>query len=94
MIENYYRGVPDAFSPNGDGENDVLKVLGNGFSEIEFYVYNRQGAIVFQSGSQKDGWDGTYKGKNSAPGVYVYFAKITYESGYQEILKGDVTLVR
>mgnify|MGYP001942377246 CR=1 FL=1 len=94
VIKNYYRGVPDAFSPNGDEENDVLSVLGNGIAAIEFYVYNRQGTIIFESREQSMGWDGTYKGAPSAPGAYVYFVKITYESGFQEILKGDVTLVR
>lgn len=94
VVKNYYRGVPDAFSPNGDEENDVLKVLGNGISGIEFYVYNRQGKIIFESREQSIGWDGTYKGDPSPPGAYVYFVKITYESGFQEILKGDVTLVR
>ncbi|MFT4753454.1 MAG: gliding motility-associated-like protein [Salibacteraceae bacterium] len=94
VVKNYYRGVPDAFSPNGDEENDVLQILGNGISDVEFYVYNRQGDIVFESRSQSVGWDGTYKGEPSAPGVYAYFAKVSYVSGFQEILKGDVTLVR
>lgn len=94
VVKNYYRGVPDAFSPNGDDENDVLSVLGNGIVTIEFYVYNRQGDIVFESRNQSQGWDGNYKGEPSAEGVYAYFVLVTYESGFQEILKGDVTLVR
>jgi gliding motility-associated-like protein len=94
VVKNYYRGVPDAFSPNGDGENDVLKVLGNGIVDIEFYVYDRQGKVVFESREQSNGWDGTIKGELSSEGVYAYFVLITYESGFQEILKGDVTLVR
>ena len=94
VVKNYYRGVPDAFSPNGDGENDVLEILGNGIASVEFYVYDRQGKIVFESRSQSNGWDGTYKGQPSEQGVYAYFAKVTYVSGFQEILKGDVTLVR
>ncbi|MGB0805391.1 MAG: PKD domain-containing protein [Salibacteraceae bacterium] len=94
VVKNYYRGVPDAFSPNDDGENDVLKVLGNGIVQIEFYVYNRQGDVIFESRDQNTGWDGTYKGELSAEGVYAYFVLVTYESGFQEILKGDVTLVR
>ena len=94
VVKNYYRGVPDAFSPNGDDENDVLKVLGNGISSIEFYVYNRHGDIVFETRDKNQGWDGTYKGEPSDVGVYAYFVLITYESGFQEILKGDVTLVR
>lgn len=94
VVKNYFRGVPDAFSPNGDDENDVLSVLGNGIVSIEFYVYNRQGDVVFESRDQQNGWDGTYKGEPSEEGVYAYFVLVTYESGFQEILKGDVTLVR
>ena len=94
VIKKYYRGVPDAFSPNGDDENDILYVYGNGITNIDMYVYNRQGDIVFESRDQKIGWDGTYKGTKMETGVYVYFVVVTYESGFQEILKGDVTLVR
>jgi gliding motility-associated-like protein len=94
VIENYYRGVPDAFSPNGDEENDVLYVYGNGISKLELYIYNRQGKIVFESRSKEIGWDGTFNGELMEAGVYAYFVMLTYESGFQEILKGDVTLVR
>lgn len=90
----YYSGVPDIFSPNADGVNDILYVRGNGITELEFAVYNRMGEMVFQSYSQEIGWDGSYKGSEQNPGVYVYFAKITYLNGYQEIIKGDVTLIR
>ena len=91
---DYYSGVPDIFSPNADGVNDILYVRGNGITELEFMIYNRMGQQIFQSYSQDIGWDGTYKGQEENPGVYVYFAKITYLNGYQEIIKGDVTLIR
>lgn len=92
--KDFFAGVPDAFSPNGDGRNDVLHLLGNGIQVLEFYVYDRFGQKVFESRDVKNGWDGYFKGKEVNPGVFVYFAKITYQNGYQEILKGDVTLVR
>lgn len=94
VVKNYYRGVPNAFSPNGDGENDVLKVYGNAITEVELNVYDRHGRQVFISRDKDLGWDGTYNGEPMQSGVYTYFAKITFESGFQEILKGDVTLVR
>jgi gliding motility-associated-like protein len=92
--QEYYFGVPDAFSPNGDGENDFLYVRGNGIEFIEFYVYDRFGQLVFESRDQDIGWDGTYKGQRVHPGVYVYYAKVTLLNGRQDILQGDVTLVR
>ena len=92
--KEYYSGVPDIFSPNGDGLNDELQVLGNGISEVEFVIFDRWGVQVFESRSQDLGWDGRYDGDFAEPGVYVYLAKVTYLNGYQELLQGDVTLVR
>ncbi len=94
VIQQFYRGVPDAFTPNGDEQNDVVKVFGNGIKTLEFFIYDRHGSLVFESNDQSIGWDGTLDGEAMEAGVYAYFAKITYESGYQEILKGNVTLVR
>ncbi len=94
VSQAYFVGVPDIFSPNGDGENDVLYVRGNGIQFIEYYVYDRYGAQIFESRSQERGWDGTYQGEQVPPGVYVYFAKITFLNGKQELIKGDVTVIR
>ena len=92
--KEYYKGVPDIFSPNGDGSNDVLYVLGNGIAEVEFFIYDRYGKKIFESNDQEIGWDGTYKGEAVNPGVFIYMAKITHINGYQEVIKGDVTLIR
>lgn len=92
--KEYYAGVPEAFSPNGDGMNDELFVRGNGITDLQFFVYNRHGEKIFESFSQDNGWDGTYKGRRLDPGVFVYFARITYLSGYQEVIKGEVNLIR
>lgn len=92
--QEYFSGVPDIFSPNGDDQNDILYVRGNGITEIEFLVFNRYGQQVFSSLTQEVGWDGTFKGRELDPGVFVYYAKVTYLNGFQEVLKGDVTLVR
>lgn len=92
--KEYYAGVPEAFSPNGDGVNDVLFVRGNGITDLQFFVYNRHGQKIFESFSQDNGWDGTFKGRRLDPGLFVYFARITYLSGYQEVIKGEVNLIR
>jgi gliding motility-associated-like protein len=92
--QEYFVGVPDIFSPNGDGENDVLRIRGNGIDKVEFFVYNRYGEKVFESSNVNIGWDGSFNGEDATPGVFMYFAKVTFLNGFEEIIKGDVTLIR
>ena len=87
-------GVPSAFSPNGDNENDVLYVEGDGIVELSFMVYNRYGQLVFESNDPIYGWDGTFKGKPENPGVFAYTVAYTLISGAKGELKGNVTLVK
>jgi len=86
--------VPNIFSPNGDGENDVLYVRGESISFLDFVVYNRWGQKMFETSSQNKGWDGTYKGKPVPAGVYVYHLKVIYQNNNEFEYKGDVTVVR
>jgi gliding motility-associated-like protein len=94
VVENYYAGVPNAFSPNGDGENDELLIYGNSITAIEFMIYDRNGNLLFETRELGQGWNGEYQGSIVPNGTYVYLAKITYRTGYQELLKGDVTVLR
>jgi gliding motility-associated-like protein len=87
-------GVPSAFSPNKDGINDVLRVLGEGITKLEFKVFNRYGQLVFESENVDKGWDGLHNEREVNPGVFTYYAKVTYKDGDTEFLKGNVTLVR
>lgn len=88
-------GVPSAFSPNGDGVNDVLKVLGQGISKMKFRVFNRYGQLVFESFDQANGWDGTKDGKELNPGTFVYTLDVTFADGGRfETMTGDVTLTK
>ncbi|WMJ72463.1 gliding motility-associated C-terminal domain-containing protein [Cytophagaceae bacterium ABcell3] len=86
--------VPNAFSPNGDGLNDILYVRGENIYELYFTVYNRWGEKVFETKNKDIGWDGTYKGRAADPGVFVYYleAKCPGERKYFE--KGNITLLR
>lgn len=94
VIEHYSLYIPSAFSPNGDGANDVLYVRGAGIRNLEFVVFDRWGEKVFESSSINDGWDGTYKGKEVNTGIYVWFVNVDYFDGKSEFKKGDVSLVR
>lgn len=87
--------VPTAFSPNGDGRNDVFRVFNINFQKLlEFRVFNRYGHEVFNTLSATDGWDGTFKGVQQDIGTYTYLIRVAYPDGKIETYKGDVTLVR
>lgn len=86
--------VPNAFSPNGDSENDVLYVRSAITTEILFRVFDRWGEMIFESTSLNNGWDGTWKGKLVDPDTYDYYLEATCTGGEQTIHKGNVTLIR
>ncbi len=86
--------VPNIFSPNGDGNNDVAYVRGEGVSYLTFTIYDRWGEKIFESNSMAVGWDGTYKGKDLDPAVFVYYVEATFVDGSKSIINGNITLVR
>src|SRR5690606_20173482 len=63
---------PNAFSPNGDGANDIYMPYGKNIKLIEYYIFNRWGEKVFESKSEFIGWDGKYKGIQQPAGIYPY----------------------
>jgi gliding motility-associated-like protein len=86
--------VPNAFSPNGDGNNDVFQIFGQSIKTITLKVFNRWGELVYQSDNQFDAWDGSYKGQLQMPGVFTYTAQVTYLDSRKSEVKGTVTLIR
>ena len=87
--------IPTAFSPNGDGGNDIFRILTIGEVEnARLTIFNRWGEKVFESNDIKNGWDGTYKGVLQDIGVYAYYAEIYFQGNTIETLSGNVTLVR
>ena len=89
-----YIFVPNAFSPNADQENDVLYVRSQILDKILFRVFNRWGEMVFETTDQSKGWDGTFNGKLMDPDVYDYYLKAVCIDGQENIIKGNVTLLR
>jgi gliding motility-associated-like protein len=87
-------GVPSAFSPNGDGNNDVLFVKGNGIESMKFVIYNRYGEAVFISTSQNIGWDGTFKNRDENPGVFTWVLHYTFTTEKSGMMQGNTTLIR
>lgn len=87
-------GVPQAFSPNGDGNNDILFVKGFGIVSMNFAIYNQYGQQVFETSNQSIGWDGTFHNKDENPGVFVWVLEYTLINGNGGNLKGNTTLIR
>jgi len=86
-------GFPSGFTPNGDGNNDVLYVRGNNIKTVAFIIYNRGGQQIFQSNRLEVGWDGTYKGQLQRMDAYVYYLNVTFDNGTSVQKRGEVTLV-
>lgn len=86
--------VPNAFSPNGDGMNDMLYVRGSNFTEFELVIFNRWGEMIFRTTDSATGWDGTYKGKPQAPDAYNYYLKGICVDGQPTHSQGTITLLR
>ncbi len=87
--------IPNAFSPNGDGVNDVFRVTGENIANLQLAIYDRWGQKVFEADGDLDtGWDGTHNGIDAEIAVYVYYINVTFIDGRKDFFKGNVTLVR
>ncbi|MEO9005476.1 MAG: PKD domain-containing protein [Ginsengibacter sp.] len=92
--------VPNTFSPNGDGNNDVFYPRGSGLFKItSIKVFSRWGEIVFQksyfnANDASAGWDGTYKGEKLPAGVFVYVMEVICENNSSLVFKGNVALLK
>jgi gliding motility-associated-like protein len=87
-------GVPNAFSPNGDNFNDLIKVEGFGIIQMSFRIYNRWGELVYEGFNQEEGWDGSFKGINQEMEVFTYIVDALLLNNTKQILKGNITLLR
>ena len=93
--------IPNAFSPNGDGNNDVFMIFAKSESVksiTAFQLFNRWGEKVFERKNFKpndpiNGWDGYFNGKRVNPSVLVYYAEIEFVDGLKKMYKGDFTLM-
>ncbi len=85
--------VPTAFTPNGDGINDILYVRGAAIQMMDFSIYNRWGQLVFRTSSTEQGWDGTFNGKPQPMESYAYVLNATFINGETESKRGNITLL-
>ncbi|GAB4093491.1 Ig-like domain-containing protein [Flaviaesturariibacter terrae] len=86
--------VPNFFTPNADGRNDILYLYGSNVAAIDFRIFNQWGEQVFGSSDKGRGWDGSASGKQQPVGVYMYVAKVTLTNGQTRTLKGSINLIR
>jgi gliding motility-associated-like protein len=87
--------IPNAFTPNGDGINDVFRPLyGSDISQVVFTIYNRWGQLLFQDKGTHSGWDGTFESKPLESGAYVWEFSYKTSDNQIKILKGAVLLIR
>ena len=90
----YAIGVPNSFSPNGDGKNDQLFVDGLGMTSMVFRVYNRYGQLVFESTDQNIGWNGTFNQEELNPATFAWTLEFNLVSGTAGKMNGNVTLLK
>jgi len=86
--------IPNTFTPNGDGKNDVLYARSNFVYDIHLVIADRWGQIVFETYDISKGWDGNFNGKPCNPDVFGYYITYKCTNGGESFKKGNVTLVR
>ena len=86
--------LPNAFSPNGDGVNDILYVRSNFIESMELIIYNRWHQEVFRTTDQSIGWDGTFGGEILTPDAYAYFLDVVCINAVEYTNKGNVSILR
>ena len=92
QLEFFQFFIPNVFSPNQDGINDVFKVYGADglIDNRDLVIFDRWGAKIYQGAE----WDGTYKGKQVNPGVFIYRGRLIMSDGTEQEVSGSVTVVR
>ena len=87
--------MPNAFTPNEDGRNDILRGKLIGLKSFDYFViYNRYGQLIFSTTNPDEGWNGRYKFLDQPAGAYIWMASGTTFTGKKIMKKGTVLLLR
>ncbi|MCX2481276.1 putative Ig domain-containing protein [Pedobacter sp. MC2016-15] len=86
--------IPNTFTPNGDGNNDIFFAYGSSMVNATMRIYDQWGHVIFISQQMTMGWDGTYRGQPQPNGVYVYVIDVLMRDGTKVMRKGTVTLLK
>jgi gliding motility-associated-like protein len=97
ILDDGFLVVPSAFTPNGDGKNDIFKpkMIGSiRINDYSFLIYDRWGNQLFKAKNFNDGWNGTYKGRDSQSDTYFYYVETFDALSKKLVYKGTFTLLR
>ena len=95
VLEVNFLGLPNAFTPNGDGQNDQFSPIGLSAEQVlEFRIYNRWGNVVHDAVEGVVAWDGNYQGMVQPSDTYIYYLSYQLPGGEVTHLKGKITLIR
>lgn len=88
--------IPNSFTPDGDGLNDVFKAVGQHIVSFKIRIYNRWGELVFITSDIETGWNGSFMNDSYfvESGLYPWIAEVEYEDGFTEVKRGNVRLIR
>lgn len=97
LLEVTYKSkvnFPNAFSPDGDGTNDIFNFKSKYILEVNMKIYNRWGELVYQTSDVDQGWNGTVNGKQAPLGTYIYYAELVDDMGINFVKSGEIILIR
>jgi gliding motility-associated-like protein len=86
--------VPNTFTPNGDGDNDLFNAISGSVKKFNMRIFDRWGEEVFTTANIHEGWDGSYRGLEAKQDVYVFRIEATFSNGKYEEIVGQVNLLR
>ncbi len=93
-VDNKDFFIPNAFTPNNDGKNDLFKIYGTSVMGAEIKIYNQWGVMLYETKDNNKGWDGTHKNKPQPIGMYLYVVKVRLLNEDTFIKKGTIRLIR
>lgn len=86
--------VPNSFSPDDNGINDVVYVKGPGIVSMTFRIFDRYGRKLFETSDQNEGWDGTFSGRKLLPATFLWTVEYSLIGGLTDVKSGTVTLIK
>lgn len=85
--------IPNSFSPNGDGKNDVLSAQANNLNKFKWIIFDRIGNVIFESDNINNGWDGIFNGRKTDSGIFTYYVEVESLKGEIKTYKGNITML-